>query len=65
MLDHVDAQQLRRVKGLLRPGGMLAVLGLARSTPRDLPWDAIGTVQARIGHRVLLALAVLRGECAT
>jgi hypothetical protein len=53
MLHHVDARAaLTRMKGLVRPGGgTLAVLGLARSTPRDLPWDAVGTVQARLGRR--------------
>src|SRR3954454_695547 len=37
MLHHVDARTaLTRMKWLLRPGGTLAVLGLAGSTPRDL-----------------------------
>jgi SAM-dependent methyltransferase len=52
MLHHVDAREaLTRMKELLRPGGTLAVLGLARSTPRDLPWDAVGSLQARLGRR--------------
>jgi SAM-dependent methyltransferase len=52
MLHHVDARgALTRMKELVRPGGRLAVLGLARSTASDLPWDAIGSVQARLGRR--------------
>src|SRR3954454_6425703 len=52
MLHHLDARAaLTRMKELVRPGGRLAVLGLARSTASDLPWDAIGSVQARLGRR--------------
>jgi ubiquinone/menaquinone biosynthesis C-methylase UbiE len=39
---------LARMKELLRPGGILAVLGLARSRyPRDLPRDAVAAVATR------------------
>jgi SAM-dependent methyltransferase len=51
-LHHMDpAASLSRMRELLRPGGTLAVVGLARSRPRDLPADAAGVV----AHRVLLA----------
>ena len=51
-LHHMDAAAaLRRMRRLLRPGGVLAVVGLARSRPRDLPADAAGAV----AHRVLAA----------
>ena len=51
-LHHMDpAAALRRMRELLRPGGTLAVVGLARSRVRDLPADAAGV----IAHRVLLA----------
>lgn len=50
-LHHMDAEAgLRRMRELLRPGGTLAVLGLARSSyPADLPRDAVaaGVHQAR------------------
>ena len=50
-LHHMDpAAALRRMRELLRPGGTLAVVGLARSRLRDLPADVAGVV----GHRVLL-----------
>ena len=50
-LHHMQpAAALRRMRQLLRPGGMLAVVGLARSRPRDLPADLAGV----IAHRVLL-----------
>jgi SAM-dependent methyltransferase len=52
MLHHVDARAaLTRMKDLVSPGGRLAILGLARSTPRDLPRDVLGSVQARLGAR--------------
>ena len=51
-LHHKDpAAALPRMRELLRPGGTLAVVGLARSRVRDLPADAAGV----IAHRVLLA----------
>ncbi|MBO4275464.1 class I SAM-dependent methyltransferase [Microbispora triticiradicis] len=45
-LHHMDAATgLARMRDLLRPGGVLAVVGLARSTmPADLPHDLAGTV---------------------
>ncbi|MBP8536624.1 bifunctional 2-polyprenyl-6-hydroxyphenol methylase/3-demethylubiquinol 3-O-methyltransferase UbiG [Streptomyces sp. MK37H] len=56
-LHHMDAATgLARMRDLLRPGGVLAVVGLARnSMPRDLPRIlaaiAVGTVhRARKGH---------------
>ncbi|NUR91313.1 MAG: class I SAM-dependent methyltransferase, partial [Nonomuraea sp.] len=56
-LHHVDAAAgLARMRELLRPGGVLAVVGLARSVmPRDLPRDvaglAAGTLQRLVkGH---------------
>ena len=44
------AAALNRMRQLLRPDGMLAVVGLARSRLRDLPADAAGVV----AHRMLL-----------
>jgi SAM-dependent methyltransferase len=50
-LHHMDpAAALRRMRELLRPEGILAVVGLARSRARDLPADALGV----IAHRFLL-----------
>ncbi len=56
-LHHMDAATgLARMRDLLRPGGVLAVVGLARGTvPRDLPLDLtgvlVGTIhRARKGH---------------
>ena len=50
-LHHMDpAAALRRMRELLRPGGTLAVVGLARSRPHDLPADLAGVV----AHRALL-----------
>jgi 2-polyprenyl-3-methyl-5-hydroxy-6-metoxy-1,4-benzoquinol methylase len=45
-LHHMDtAVVLDRMRRLLRPGGILAVVGLARSRyPADLPRDAVATV---------------------
>ncbi|MFF0635848.1 class I SAM-dependent methyltransferase [Nocardia sp. NPDC004151] len=41
-LHHMDTvEALTRMRTLLRPGGTLAVIGMARSTfPADLPWEA-------------------------
>jgi SAM-dependent methyltransferase len=48
-LHHMDpAAALRRMRELLRPGGILAVVGLARSRVRDLPADAAATVAYRV-----------------
>ena len=49
-LHHMDiGPALERMRGLLRPGGRLAVIGLARSRPRDLPFDLAG----HLVHRYL------------
>jgi 2-polyprenyl-3-methyl-5-hydroxy-6-metoxy-1,4-benzoquinol methylase len=55
-LHHMDeARALRRMRDLLRPGGTLAVVGLARSRyPRDLPADAVAAA-------VNLVLRLLKG----
>jgi 2-polyprenyl-3-methyl-5-hydroxy-6-metoxy-1,4-benzoquinol methylase len=49
-LHHMDTVTgLERMRGLLREGGTLAVLGLARSRyPRDLPRDAAAAVATRL-----------------
>jgi SAM-dependent methyltransferase len=56
-LHHMDATTgLARMRDLLRPGGVLALVGLARSTmPHDLPRDLAGVTagafhRARKGH---------------
>ena len=42
-LHHMDpGPALARMRSLLRPGGRLAVVGLARSRPVDLPLDGAG-----------------------
>ncbi len=49
-LHHGDtATGLRRLRALVRPGGTLVVIGLARTEPRAWPADAAGLVV----HRVL------------
>jgi 2-polyprenyl-3-methyl-5-hydroxy-6-metoxy-1,4-benzoquinol methylase len=51
-LHHMDpAAALRRMAELVRPGGVVAVLGLARSSIADLPYDAVATVVSRV-HRI-------------
>ena len=52
MLHHVDmAEGLRRLSSLVAPGGVLLVVGLAKSTiPRDLAHDVAGAVLTRL-HR--------------
>ena len=48
-LHHMDAETaLHRLRALLRPGGLLAVIGLARSSPGDLPIDIAAIVPNRI-----------------
>jgi len=49
-LHHMDmAAALGRMRALLRPGGVLAVVGLARSAhPADLPFALAGAVGARL-----------------
>ena len=50
-VHHMNAAAaLSQMRQLLRPGGTLAVVGLARSRPRDLPADMAGVV----AHRALL-----------
>jgi SAM-dependent methyltransferase len=48
-LHHMDtAAGLTRMRDLLRPGGVLAVIGLPRpQRPRDLPYDIAGAVAMR------------------
>lgn len=48
-LHHMDATAgLEAMRELLRPGGVLAVVGLARSRlPHDLPWELAGAVSTR------------------
>ena len=50
MLHHVDAAAgLERMAELVRPGGVVVVVGLARSRlPRDLPWELAGAVTTRV-----------------
>ena len=52
-LHHMDAEAgLRRMAELVRPGGVLVVVGLARSrAPVDHLWDALGVVSSRL-HRL-------------
>jgi SAM-dependent methyltransferase len=52
-LHHMDAvAALTRMRDLLRPGGVLVVIGLARSRfPTDLPLDAAAVVASRL-HRL-------------
>jgi 2-polyprenyl-3-methyl-5-hydroxy-6-metoxy-1,4-benzoquinol methylase len=48
-LHHTDEEVgLRRLAVLLRPGGTLVVIGLARSQlPKDVPWEVAGAVATR------------------
>ena len=48
-LHHMDAVAgLEAMRDLVRPGGVLVVVGLARSRfPRDLPWELAGAVSTR------------------
>jgi SAM-dependent methyltransferase len=51
-LHHMDAADaLARMSQLLAPGGSLVIVGLARSRPPDLLWDAAAVI-ANLGHRV-------------
>jgi SAM-dependent methyltransferase len=49
-LHHVDTETgLRHLAALLRPGGTLVVIGLARSRRvRDLPWDVAGWITTTV-----------------
>src|ERR1700682_2806024 len=60
-LHHVDAATaLTRMRGLLRPGGVLAVVGLARfSSLRDVPFEVAGA----IAHRAYSLLVQAAEEC--
>ena len=52
-LHHLPfAATVTRLRDALRPGGVLAVLGLARPTPRDLPFGAVAFLPNRV--RILL-----------
>jgi SAM-dependent methyltransferase len=54
-LHHMDAEPgLARLGSLLRPGGLLAVIGLARSSLVDLPTDVAAIVANRL-HRLYAA----------
>lgn len=47
-LHHMDmGPALERMSRFLRPGGRLAVVGLARSRARDLPYDLAGHILDR------------------
>ncbi len=49
-LHHMGAEDaLERMRGLLRPGGVLALVGLARRSWADAPYDAVGF----FAHRLL------------
>lgn len=51
-LHHMDADvALTRLVELLRPGGVLAVVGLARSGPADLVLDVAAVVPNRVRRR--------------
>lgn len=48
-LHHLEARAgLRRLRELVRPGGVLAVVGLARSGPADLPLDLAAAAASRL-----------------
>lgn len=49
-LHHMDEQAgILRMADLLRPGGTLAIIGVARSRlPADLPWELAGAVSTRV-----------------
>lgn len=51
-LHHMDTEAgLVRMRELLRPGGVLVVVGLARPRyPRDLPMDGLGFLYTRLLH---------------
>ncbi|CAM3468595.1 trans-aconitate 2-methyltransferase [Kibdelosporangium persicum] len=51
-LHHVDAAAaLARFDSLLRPGGTMVIVGLARPTMRDVPYELAGAVAARMHRR--------------
>jgi SAM-dependent methyltransferase len=52
VLHHGDtATGLRRLAELVRPGGTVAVIGLARFDLTSLPWDAVSLVTTRLRRR--------------
>jgi len=55
-LHHMDERAgLARMADLLRPAGVLAVVGVARSRlPQDLPWEIAGAVSTRL-HKLTKA----------
>jgi len=52
-LHHMDpAAALEKMRVLLQPGGILAIVGLARSRlPADLPWEAAAVI-TNLGYRL-------------
>ena len=61
-LHHVDAEVgLRQLADLVRPGGALVVVGLARSRPHNWPTDAAGTVE--VAHCASGATRRPTGRC--
>ena len=51
-LHHIDAEEgLARLAELVRPGGALVVVGLARAEPRDWPLDTVGVVESWVRKR--------------
>lgn len=55
-LHHMDAEAaLKRMSALVRPGGALVIIGLARSRGfRDFAYDVAGTVAAWVYRHILL-----------
>lgn len=51
-LHHLPFDTVTRLRDALRPGGVLAVLGIARPTLRDLPFGAVAFLPNRV--RILL-----------
>ena len=52
VLHHLDAVAgLARMRQLLRPGGVLGIVGLARSGPADLPGNLVAAAASRLLRR--------------
>jgi SAM-dependent methyltransferase len=48
-LHHLDMESaLRRCAGLVRPGGVVGVVGVAAFDWRDLPYELVGTIANRL-----------------